>query len=66
MITRSCLYCEIEFGIKRKVGDRVSHGICKRHQITAYLDLELPDMAANVPSKPETGYCADLSQGFDG
>ena len=63
-MTRRCCYCEIEFGIKLKAGDKVSHGICRRHVIQQFTEngLDLKE----IDAAKEEEFCADLSQVFDG
>lgn len=66
-MTRRCCYCENEFNIKPKFGDKVSHGICIRHyleQTEAFNLLSEKDIASIRDEA--NSFCADMSQVFDG
>lgn len=65
-MTRRCCYCEVEFGIKLEKGDRVSHGICRRHVIKQYIENGLEDKLAEIDAAKDEDFCADLSQVYDG
>jgi len=65
-MTRRCCYCEIEFGIKPKAGDRISHGICRRHVIQQFTENGLEKNLDEVYAAKDEDFCADLSQVFDG
>lgn len=67
---RHCCYCEIEFGIFPQKGDRVSHGVCYRHnllnleQVLGSLEAAQAHVDARV--RDDLEFCPDMAQVFDG
>lgn len=65
-IVRRCCYCEIEFGLIPP--DDASHGICRRHAIEQYKELDMltEKTQKRIFDAPAHEFCFDMGQVFDG
>jgi hypothetical protein len=63
---RCCCYCGIEFGIKPKPGDKISHGVCRRHLIDQYIENDLKEYIREAEAASDHTFCPDMSQVYDG